>query len=259
MLAALHAFKAAGRQAAGQSGADLRGRGGDRLAPFQTDATRPDMLAALKKCEGIFIPAGWQNKQGAVDVNLGVEGHHRAGADRQRREMGARAEAGHSFQPEGDGRFPRVAAGPRARDAGDAGRQHADHRRLVRECAATDRAPEGADRRKCQERTAKPTQKKAWASITGSTICPMYRHSNGSPRSRPSISKGWSRAIPAPAARPCCPRARSPRSTADWSRTRPARKRRGNCARTSTSAVSRTSRSRSAAATTPPRRRRPAV
>jgi acetylornithine deacetylase/succinyl-diaminopimelate desuccinylase-like protein len=32
------------------------------------------VLAALKKCEGIFIPASWQDKSGNVSVNLGSKG-----------------------------------------------------------------------------------------------------------------------------------------------------------------------------------------
>lgn len=41
---------------------------------FKQIATRPDVLAALKKCEGIFIPASWQGANGEVQVNLGSKG-----------------------------------------------------------------------------------------------------------------------------------------------------------------------------------------
>ena len=41
---------------------------------FKQVATKPNVLAALKKCEGIFIPASWQDKNGNVSVNLGSKG-----------------------------------------------------------------------------------------------------------------------------------------------------------------------------------------
>ena len=41
---------------------------------FREIATRPDVLAALRRCEGIFIPAAWQGANGEVSVNLGSKG-----------------------------------------------------------------------------------------------------------------------------------------------------------------------------------------
>jgi acetylornithine deacetylase/succinyl-diaminopimelate desuccinylase-like protein len=41
---------------------------------FREIATRPNVLAALKRCEGIFIPAAWQGANGEVSVNLGSKG-----------------------------------------------------------------------------------------------------------------------------------------------------------------------------------------
>jgi acetylornithine deacetylase/succinyl-diaminopimelate desuccinylase-like protein len=41
---------------------------------FHQIVQRPDVLAALKKAEGIFIPASWQDMNGNVAVNLGSKG-----------------------------------------------------------------------------------------------------------------------------------------------------------------------------------------
>ena len=41
---------------------------------FRQIATRPNILAALRKCDGIFIPASWQDRNGNVAVNLGSKG-----------------------------------------------------------------------------------------------------------------------------------------------------------------------------------------
>jgi acetylornithine deacetylase/succinyl-diaminopimelate desuccinylase-like protein len=73
-LGALHAFKAAGRKPPVNLVLICEGEEEIGSPNFKQIVTRPDILAALKKCEGIFIPAGWQNSQGAVDVNLGSKG-----------------------------------------------------------------------------------------------------------------------------------------------------------------------------------------
>ena len=41
---------------------------------FHQIVQRPDVLAALKKAEGVFIPASWQDNNGNVSVNLGSKG-----------------------------------------------------------------------------------------------------------------------------------------------------------------------------------------
>ncbi len=41
---------------------------------FHQIVQRPEVFAALKKAEGIFIPAGWQDMSGNVAVNLGSKG-----------------------------------------------------------------------------------------------------------------------------------------------------------------------------------------
>lgn len=41
---------------------------------FRDIVTRPDVLAALKRAQGIYIPVGWQKPSGGVDINLGAKG-----------------------------------------------------------------------------------------------------------------------------------------------------------------------------------------
>ncbi len=73
-LAALHAFRAAGVKL--PVNLVLLAEGEEEVGSpnFRDAATRPDVLAALKRCEGIIIPASWQDKQGNVSVNLGSKG-----------------------------------------------------------------------------------------------------------------------------------------------------------------------------------------
>jgi acetylornithine deacetylase/succinyl-diaminopimelate desuccinylase-like protein len=41
---------------------------------FTQIVRRPDIMAALKRSEGVIIPAGWQNPSGGITVNLGAKG-----------------------------------------------------------------------------------------------------------------------------------------------------------------------------------------
>ena len=74
LLDTLHAFRAAGVKL--PVNLVLLAEGEEEIGSpnFSDAATRPDVLAALKRCEGIIIPAAWQDKQGNVDVNLGSKG-----------------------------------------------------------------------------------------------------------------------------------------------------------------------------------------
>lgn len=73
-LAALHAIRAAGRKLPVNIVLVCEGEEEIGSPHFRQIATQPAVLAALKKCEGIFIPAGWQDKNGSVAVNLGSKG-----------------------------------------------------------------------------------------------------------------------------------------------------------------------------------------
>ena len=73
-LAACHAFKTAGRKPPVNLVLICEGEEEIASPHFKQLATRPEVLALLKKCEGIFIPAGWQGANGGVTVNLGSKG-----------------------------------------------------------------------------------------------------------------------------------------------------------------------------------------
>lgn len=73
-LAALHAIRAAGRKLPVNIVLIAEGEEEIGSPHFKQVATKPNVLAALKKCEGIFIPASWQGKNGNVSVNLGSKG-----------------------------------------------------------------------------------------------------------------------------------------------------------------------------------------
>lgn len=73
-LAALHAIRAAKAKLPVNIVLVCEGEEEIGSPHFRQIATRPNMLAALRKCDGIFIPASWQDRNGNVAVNLGSKG-----------------------------------------------------------------------------------------------------------------------------------------------------------------------------------------
>lgn len=75
LLAALHAIRAAGKKPPVNLVLVCEGEEEIGSPHFRQIVTRPNVLAALKKCEGVIIPAGWQSpSNGGVSVNLGAKG-----------------------------------------------------------------------------------------------------------------------------------------------------------------------------------------
>ncbi len=74
VLAALHAMRAA--KAKFPVNLVLVAEGEEEIGSpnFHQIVQRPEIFAALKKSEGIFIPASWQDMSGNVSVNLGSKG-----------------------------------------------------------------------------------------------------------------------------------------------------------------------------------------
>jgi acetylornithine deacetylase/succinyl-diaminopimelate desuccinylase-like protein len=74
VLAALHAMRAA--KAKFPVNLVLVAEGEEEIGSphFHQIVQRPEVFAALKKAEGIFIPASWQDMNGSVAVNLGAKG-----------------------------------------------------------------------------------------------------------------------------------------------------------------------------------------
>jgi acetylornithine deacetylase/succinyl-diaminopimelate desuccinylase-like protein len=74
-LAALHALRAAGRAPPVNIVLICEGEEEIGSPHFRQVATHPDVLPLLQRCEGIFIPTGWQSPStGAVQINLGAKG-----------------------------------------------------------------------------------------------------------------------------------------------------------------------------------------
>lgn len=74
-LAALHAIRAAGKKPPVNLVLVCEGEEEIGSPHFRQIVTKPHVLAALRKCEGVFIPAGWQSpSNGGVSVNLGAKG-----------------------------------------------------------------------------------------------------------------------------------------------------------------------------------------
>lgn len=74
LLAALHAIRAAGKTL--PVNLVLVAEGEEEIgSPHFTDIVQtPQVAAALRKCAGVIIPAGWQSANGSVTVNLGAKG-----------------------------------------------------------------------------------------------------------------------------------------------------------------------------------------
>ena len=74
-LAALHAIRAAGKKPPVNIVLVCEGEEEIGSPNFRQIVTQPKVLAALKTCEGVVIPAGWQSpSDGGVSVNLGAKG-----------------------------------------------------------------------------------------------------------------------------------------------------------------------------------------
>lgn len=74
-LAALHAMRAAGRKLPVNLVLVAEGEEEIGSPNFREVVTKPHILAALKKCEGVIIPTGWQSPAtGGVAINLGAKG-----------------------------------------------------------------------------------------------------------------------------------------------------------------------------------------
>lgn len=73
-LAALHAFKAAGKKL--PVNLVLVAEGEEEIASphFHQIVRTPEAIAALKTCDGIFIPSASQSENGAVEIELGAKG-----------------------------------------------------------------------------------------------------------------------------------------------------------------------------------------
>lgn len=74
-LAALHAMKAAGRKLPVNLVLVAEGEEEIGSPNFSDVVTKPNVLAALRKCVGVIIPTGWQSPAtGGVEINLGAKG-----------------------------------------------------------------------------------------------------------------------------------------------------------------------------------------
>ncbi len=73
-LAALHAFKAAGKKLPVNLVLVCEGEEEIGSPSFRQIVFKPEVEAALRKCTGVIIPLGSQSPDGSVEVNLGAKG-----------------------------------------------------------------------------------------------------------------------------------------------------------------------------------------
>ena len=145
-LAALHAMRAAGKKP--PVNLVLVAEGEEEIASphFHQVVQHPKVMPAMQKCVGRHHPVGLAGAQRAGDDPARRQGRGGAGADLRLPRSGA-AGRRRTCTPAQKARVdsPAWRLVQALHDAGDAGWQHAGDRRLVREGAAADGAPEGAD------------------------------------------------------------------------------------------------------------------
>jgi acetylornithine deacetylase/succinyl-diaminopimelate desuccinylase-like protein len=73
-LAALHAIRAAGRKLPVNLVLVAEGEEEIGSPHFHEIVRRPDVLAALKKCQGVFMPSAGQTPNGTASISLGAKG-----------------------------------------------------------------------------------------------------------------------------------------------------------------------------------------
>ncbi|HEV2687128.1 MAG TPA: M20/M25/M40 family metallo-hydrolase [Bryobacteraceae bacterium] len=74
LLAALHAFKYAGRKLPVNLVFVAEGEEEIGSPHFPQVVHKPEILAALRKCSGVYMPMGMQSLDGTVSINLGAKG-----------------------------------------------------------------------------------------------------------------------------------------------------------------------------------------
>ena len=75
LLAAFHAFRAAGRKLPVNLVFVAEGEEEIGSPHFPQVVRRPDILAALRKCTGVYMPMPMQSLDGTVTINLGAKGN----------------------------------------------------------------------------------------------------------------------------------------------------------------------------------------
>jgi acetylornithine deacetylase/succinyl-diaminopimelate desuccinylase-like protein len=125
-LAALHAIRAAGRKPPVNFVFVAEGEEEIGSPHFPQVVRRPEVLAALKRCTGLFMPSASQNPDGAVTIDLGAKGV----MELERRVLGTRSQTRRSLKSEGDDGQSCMASGGSAYDVGLSGRKYSCHRKL---------------------------------------------------------------------------------------------------------------------------------
>ncbi len=133
-------------QAAGEHRAGRGGRGGNRIAALRRDRIQPGSAGGDEEGRGRLHPRRGPGIDRCDVDRPWRQGRGRDPADLERRELGQGPGQGRPLEPPRHRRQPGLAAGQGAGHLGQGRRAHARRRRLVRECAAADRAAKGIDR-----------------------------------------------------------------------------------------------------------------
>jgi len=117
LLAAFHAFKAAGRKLPVNLVFVAEGEEEIGSPHFSQVVRRPDILVALRKCAGVYMPMPMQSLDGTVTINLGAKGvvELELVSSGERWHRGPKQDLHSSNGPRGQ---PRMAPGAGAGDAG---------------------------------------------------------------------------------------------------------------------------------------------
>ena len=122
-LAALHAIRGAGRKPPVNLVLVAEGEEEIGSPHFRQVVQKPEVMAALKRCIGVFMPSAAQDPDGGGHGVARRQGCRRAGAGGERREVGARPQEGRPLEQPRAARQPGVPPGAGARHAGDGRRR----------------------------------------------------------------------------------------------------------------------------------------
>ena len=184
VLAALHAMRAAKAKLPVNLVLVCRGRRGNRLAALSPDRAASRSVCRAQEGRGHLHSRQLAGHERQRLRQSGLEGHHRAGAGRERREVGSRAQGRHSLQPESERRLAGLATGAALNSlvTPDGNTPVIDGWfENVRPLTAREKELIAESRAQQRRSSAEETARRQRA---GSTTCPTARRSSDWPRNR---------------------------------------------------------------------------
>ena len=182
-LAALHAIRGAGKKMPVNLVLVAEGEEEIGSPHIRQLVRRPEVLAALRKCVGVFMPSASQDLDGVVTVSLGAKGviELELVSSGEKWGRGPAKDIHSSLKAMVDSPAWHLV---KALEHARLGRRQRNHDRQLSEAATAQRRRESDDRRSVEGAERSAGEEISFACSIGSTICRGSRRTNGSNRSR---------------------------------------------------------------------------